>query len=279
MSTHLVLLGTAGGPTPKRSRSAPAQAVVVDGHTYLVDCGSGVARQLALAEIPVQSLTGVFITHHHSDHNADFGNLFLLSWGSNLDHPVAAFGPPPLGAMTEHFFALNETDIRIRIADEGRPPLRELVREAEVTSPGLVYEDERVRVTAALVDHPPFDVALAYRFDTADRSIVISGDTAASPALIELARGCDVLVHEVLYAPALDWITSQSNGSTLRRHLVDSHTDVTEVGAIAQKAGARTLVLSHFVPSDADISDDVWREAAADGYDGEVIVGHDLLTI
>lgn len=257
MSTRLVLLGTAGGPTPKRSRSAPAQAIVVDGHTYVVDCGSGVARQLALAGIPVESLTGVFVTHHHSDHNADFGNLFLLSWGSNLAHPVAAFGPPPLHTMTEHFFALNETDIRTRMADEGRPSLRDLVRESEVTRPGLVYEDERVRVTAALVDHPPFEVALAYRFDTADRSIVISGDTAVSPALIDLAQGCDVLVHEVIYTPALAWIAAQSNGSTLTRHLVDSHTDVTEVGTVAQKAGAGTLVLSHFVPSDADIPDEV----------------------
>ncbi len=279
MSTGLVLLGTAGGPTPKRSRSAPAQAIVVDGHAYVVDCGSGVARQLALAGLEPSALSGVFITHHHSDHNADYGNLFLLSWANNLTHIVPAVGPPPLRAMTEQFFQLNAADIEIRIRDEGRPPLRDLVDPHEVTKPGEVFRDERVRVTATLVDHPPFEVALAYRFDTTDRSIVISGDTAYSPALIELAYGADVLVHEVLFSDALDWIVARSNGTTLRKHLVDSHTDVSEVGKVAQKAGIGTLVLSHLVPSDAGITDEQWTQAASADFSGEVIVGEDLMRL
>lgn len=279
MKTTLTLLGTAGGPTPKRTRSAPSQAITVGDRVYLVDCGNGVARQMALAELPLEQLRALFITHHHSDHNADYGNVLLLSWGSNLITPVHCYGPPPLQEMTNHFLALNSADIDIRIHDEGRPELRPLIKDTEVRQPGVVYEDDRVRVSAALVDHPPFTTALAYRFDTPDRSIVISGDTAYCPELINLAEGADVLVHEVLYPEALDWMIQRSNGTRLRQHLVGSHTSVDEVGKVAAAAGVGTLVLSHFVPSDADISDDAWRQRASAGYDGKVIVGRDLLTI
>jgi len=279
VSTELVLLGTAGGPTPKRTRSAPAQAIVTGGGTYIVDCGNGVARQLARASIPFDSMRAVFVTHHHSDHVADYGNLFLLAWATNWSSPVDAYGPPPLRAMTERFLELNEFDIATRIADEGRPPLRPLITAHERTTAGVVHFDDDVRVTAALVDHPPIPTAFAYRFDTADRSIVVSGDTTVCPALIELARGADVLVHEVLYPPAIDAIVARSNAATLRQHLVRSHTSVEDVGAVAQAAGVGTLVLSHFVPSDGDISDERWHALASRGFDGEVIVGRDLLVI
>ncbi|WP_116040800.1 MBL fold metallo-hydrolase [Amycolatopsis palatopharyngis] len=279
MSTDLILLGTAAGPAPKRTRSAPAQVVVVNGAAYVVDCGNGVARQLVHAGVPLSSLRGVFLTHHHSDHNADYGNLFLLAWAANLEHPVDAYGPPPLAEMTKHFFAMNRFDIDTRIGDEGLPPLDDLVVPHDVELGGVVHEDDNVRVTATLVHHPPIRTALAYRFDTADRSIVISGDTAPSENLVRLAQGADVLVHEVMYLPAVDEMVSRFNGRTLREHLLASHTDVDQVGGLARAAGVQKLVLSHFVPTDADIPDETWRERAAAGFDGEVVVGHDLLTI
>lgn len=278
MSTRLVLLGTAGGPLPKRTRSAPAQALVVDGRTYVVDCGNGVARQLVLAGIGLDSLCGVYLTHHHSDHNADYGNLFLLAWGGNLAEPVVAYGPPPLRAMTRQFLELNAVDIETRIDDEGRPPLRPLIDDHEISAAGAVHDDGHVRVTAVVVDHPRIPVALAYRFDTADRSVVFSGDTTYCPALIELARDADVLVHEVFYEPALAELIARSNGRTLHRHLVQSHTSVDEVGKVAQAAGVATLVLSHFVPSEG-VVDEVWRTSAQRGYEGQVIVGRDLLAV
>ncbi|WP_029145886.1 MBL fold metallo-hydrolase [Microbacterium luticocti] len=279
MTTRLILLGTAGGPTPKVSRSAPAQAVVVDGHTYLVDAGNGVARQMALAGLPHGSLDTVLLTHHHSDHNADIGTVLLLSWAAELDRPVAVYGPPPLSAVMAAFFAQSRVDIDTRVDDEGRRALDDLVTVAEVAQPGVVHEDDRVRITAALVDHPPFGVALGYRIDTDDRSIVISGDTTPCPALIELARGADILVHEVLYEPALDWITAGSNGTRLREHLVNSHTMATDVGDVAARAGVGTLVLSHLVPSDGGVSDEQWLAAASRGFDGTIIVGRDLMEL
>lgn len=275
----LVLLGTAGGPTPKRTRSAPAQAIVTGGGTYIVDCGNGVARQLVRADIPFDTMRAVFITHHHSDHVADYGNLFLLAWATNWSRHVDAYGPPPLRTMTERYLDLYEVDIATRIADEGRPPLRPLITVHERTSAGVVHIDDNVRVTAAVVEHPPIAPAFAYRFDTDERSIVISGDTTLCPQLIDLAHDADVLVHEVIYPPAIDAIVARSNGRTLRQHLVNSHTSVEDVGKVAQAARVRTLVLSHLVPSDGQVSDERWHELASRGYDGEVIVGRDLMRI
>lgn len=279
MTTRLTLLGTAAGPAPKLTRSAPAQVIVVNGASYVVDCGNGVARQLALAGVPLSSLRGVFITHHHSDHNADYGNLFLLAWAANLERRVPAYGPPPLVGMTEKFLDMNRFDIDTRVDDEGLPLLDGLIAPSEVTRECVVHEDENVRVTATLVNHPPIETALAYRFDTADRSIVISGDTAPSQNLVRLAAGADVLVHEVMYLPALDTMVAGFNGKTLRKHLLASHTDVDQVGRIAQDAGVKTLVLSHFVPTDVDIADETWRKHASQGFDGDVVVGRDLMVL
>lgn len=279
MTSRLILLGTGGGPMPKVSRSAPAQAVVVDAVTYIVDCGNGVARQMAKAALPFRSLRAVFVTHHHSDHNADFGNLFLLLWAGGLDTPVDAFGPPPLVAMTAQYLALNAYDITTRIADEGRPPLAPLMRPHDIEVAGEVYRDERVRVTCALVRHPPVVPAFAFRFDMADRSIVFSGDTAPCEALVELARGADVLVHEVLYEPALDGICNAlGNATRLRRHLLDSHTTEQQVGEVARAAGVKQLVLSHFVPADS-VAEELWREAAARHFNGPIVLGRDLMEL
>lgn len=279
MSTQLILLGTAAGPAAKRTRSAPAQVLVVNGASYVVDCGNGVARQMALAGVDPASLRGVFITHHHSDHNADYGNLFLLSWAANLERRVPTYGPPPLVRMTEQFLEMNRFDIDTRVADEGLPLLDDLMAPSEITRECVVHEDENVRVTATLVDHPPIATALAYRFDTADRSVVISGDTAPSQNLVRLAQGADVLVHEVMYLPAVDAMVAGFNGTRLRQHLLASHTDVDQVGRLAQEAGVGNLVLSHFVPTDVDIPDETWRKHASQGFDGQVVVGRDLMVL
>src|SRR3954462_8602609 len=174
--SRLILLGTAGGPTPKRTRSAPSQIIVIGDRGYVIDCGDGVARQMMLAGV-FRTLRHVFITHHHSDHNAGYGSLLLLAWGDRLTTPVDAWGPPPLARMTRLFLEMNAPDIRVRMRDEGRPPLAPLIHPHELTRGGLVMKDDLVTVTCAAVPHPLVPLALAYRFDCPDRSIVISGDT------------------------------------------------------------------------------------------------------
>src|SRR4051812_43411998 len=140
--TRLILLGTGGGPRPRKASSAPAQVILINGAAYVVDCGDGVARQLAMANVSLSSLRSIFITHHHSDHNADYGNLILLAWTAGLSAHVDTWGPPPLRRMTKLFFEMNEYDIKTRIADEGKPPLVPLVHAHEIRSGGLVVQDE-----------------------------------------------------------------------------------------------------------------------------------------
>lgn len=273
--TRLILLGTAGGPLPKRGRSAPASVVLIDDVAYVVDCGNGVARQLVLAGVDLGSIRHVFVTHHHSDHNADYGTLLLVAWGA-LRTPVETWGPPPLLRTTELFLEMSAPDIDVRVADEARPPLKTLVHAHEISQGGVVLKDERVTVRCAVVHHPMVPVALAYRFDGPDRSVVFSGDTTRSDALVALARGADVLVHEVMDPDAFAAAAAETARS-IAKHILESHTPVEEVGRIAQDAGVKTLVLSHFVPDTVDAGR--WLALAHKHFQGDVIVGRDLLEI
>jgi ribonuclease BN (tRNA processing enzyme) len=279
--TRLILLGTGGGPRPRRASSASAQVIVIDGAAYVIDCGDGVARQLVSAGVPLATVRHVFITHQHSDHTADYGNLLWLGWTAGLRTRVDAWGPPPLAKMTRLFFEMNAADIETRIADEGRVPLAPLVHVHELTAGGLVFQDAHVKVTAAVVKHPPVVPSFGYRFDTADRSIVISGDTAPSDDVIALARGADVLVHDALDVSGVDRLVAKvPNAATLKQSILSHHTTAEDAGRVAQAAGVKTLVLSHLVPpDDPAITGQMWIDAARIHFRGTVMVGRDLLEI
>ena len=280
--TRLILLGTAGGPRPRTTRSATAQAIVVGDTAYVVDCGDGVARQLVLAGVPLRAVRHIFITHHHSDHNADYGNLIVLAWASGLRTRLDSWGPPPLARMTDLVFQINAADIEARTDDEGRVPLRPLVHAHELRAGGLVMEDQNGRVTAAVVHHPPLAPAFAYRFDMNDRSIVLSGDTTRTDSLVALARNADVLVHEALYdTAAVDrLVASVPNATDLRRSILSHHTTAEDAGRVAAAAGVKMLVLSHLIPAeDPAITDDMWISAARRHYDGRIVVAKDLMEL
>jgi len=279
--TKLILLGTAGGPRPRNSRAAPSQVIWVNNTAYVVDCGNGVAIQMTRARLPLTAVRHVFITHHHSDHNADYGNLLLLAWQSGLQSRVDTWGPPPIDRMTDLFFDMNRYDIDTRIKDEGRNPLIPLIHPHQLMEGGTLFKDDHVSVTCALVEHPPIAPAFAYRFDTVDRSIVISGDTKPCDALIRLARNADILVHEVMYPPALDRLLAPlPNAAALKKSILSHHTPVAEVGRVAQEAGVKTLVLSHFVPAeDPGVTEEMWIETARGPFNGRIIAGRDLLEI
>ncbi len=279
--TRLILLGTGGGPRPRKANSASAQVIISNNNAYVIDCGDGVARQLVFANVPLTSVRHVFITHHHSDHNADYGNLLLLAWVSGLSSRVDTWGPPPLEKMTQLFFEMDAYDIDTRIKNEGRPPLAPLVHVHELSVGGLVMQDHNVKVTATLVDHPPVVPAFAYRFDAADRSIVISGDTRPCDSLVKLAHGADVLVHSALYVPAVDRLVARvPNAPALKKSIIAHQTSAQEAGRVAQSAGVKTLVLSHLVPADdPEVSEQMWIDAASTYFRGRIIVGKDLLEV
>src|SRR6195256_351888 len=141
LRTRLILLGTGGGPRPRKASSASAQVIIRNDAAYVIDCGNGVARQLVLADVPLPTLRHIFLTHHHSDHNADYGNLIWLAWAAGLRTRVDTWGPPPLAKMTRLFFEMNAADIDARISNEGRVPLVPLVHVHELHNDGLVMRD------------------------------------------------------------------------------------------------------------------------------------------
>jgi ribonuclease BN (tRNA processing enzyme) len=277
--TRLILLGTGGGPRPRKTVMSTAQVIIANDVPYVIDCANGVSRQLVLAGVSLAKIRHVFITHHHSDHNADYGTLLLLAWVSGLRTRVDTWGPPPLEKITRLFLEMSAPDIDVRIADEGRVPLVPLIHPHELTQNGLVWQDDNVKVTAAIVEHPLVPTAFAYRFDGPDRSIVISGDTHRSDNLVRLAQGADVLVHEAMWVPGVDRLVAASpNSTTLKKHIIDSHTPVEEVGQVATAAGVKTLVLSHLVPADDErLTDQMWIDLAAANFKGRIVVAKDLM--
>jgi ribonuclease BN (tRNA processing enzyme) len=283
--TKLVVLGTGAGPRPGRSRQMTSHVIVSNGAAYVIDCGLGATNQFALTGIPFSSIRSIFITHHHPDHNIEYGPLLVIGWVWGLPSSVQAFGPPPLGQMTEDFLRAYKTTIDFWAEDFKMKPLG-AIAVSEISSMGPVTADDNVRVSAALVRHPPVTPALAYRFDFKDRSIAFSGDTAPSDSVARIARGADVLVHEAMYWPAVEPYLKNAIASgqpvkleDFMAHMKADHTPVEDVGRIAQEAGVRTLVLSHLVPALDSISDDTWRAPAAKYFKGEIIVAKDLMVV
>ena len=281
-STRIVLLGTKGGPrVGEAGRSNPATLLVINDVPYLIDCGYGVTKQLITAGIALDRLRYIFITHHHSDHNLEFGPLIYNTWITGLPAQIDAYGPPGLTKMAQQFFEYQKFDIDVRIVDEGRTDPRKLVTTHEISKPGVVLTNTDVKVSMCVVRHPPIKEAYAYRFDAKDRSVVISGDTAYAPELAEFAKGADVLVHEVMYLPGIEALLKRlPNAKRLREHLMAAHTLPEDVGKIAAQAGVKTLVLTHFVPGDdASITDEQWAADVRKHFKGQIVVGRDLMEL
>jgi ribonuclease BN (tRNA processing enzyme) len=182
--------------------------------------------------------------------------------------------------MNRLSWLLNQYDIDTRIVDEGRPDPRRLVTPHEFGE-GLVFQDDKVRVTALRVPHPPVSESYALKFEFAGKVVVFSGDTAYFPPLADFAKGADILVHEVMFLPAvLELEKRHPNAVALFQHLKAAHCPAPDVGRIAAAAGVKNLVLTHFVPADDPaLPEDIWRRAVASTFAGRITVGKDLLEI
>ena len=258
--------------------------MVSNARAYVLDCGLGVSNQFARTGIPFSAVRSIFITHHHPDHNIEYGPFLLFGWVQGM-RTVRAFGPPPLKQMTEDFLRAYKATIDFWVEDlKVKPLVSPDVN--EVSAPGAVMRDENVKVAAAIVQHPPVRPALAYRFDFQDRSIAFSGDTAPIEAVARFAKGADILVHEAMYVPALEAYVRDriAKGVPIRfddymAHMRIDHSPVEDVGRIPEEAGVKTLVLSHLTPGIDGIEDERWRDLAAKQFKGEVVVARDLMVL
>ena len=272
---RVVMLGT-GNPNADPLRSGPAVAVIAHGKVYLVDAGPGVVRRVAAAhnagaaELTMQSLNRVFITHLHSDHTLGLPDLMLSPWVLDRSDPLTVYGPPGTAAMVSHLTAAYRADIDNRL--HGLEPINTTGWNTKVIeiAPGVVYRGDGMTVTAFAVQHGNWEHAYGYTFQTAQRRIVISGDTTPSAEIVAQCHGCDVLVHEV-YSVA-GFKTRPKDWQNYHAH---SHTSTAQLAAIAKQAKPKLLVLYHQLYwGTTDI--DLLREIRAAGYTGRVVSAHDL---
>jgi ribonuclease Z len=271
--TEIVLLGT-GTPYPDPNASGPATAVVVGKRVFLFDAGAGVMRRLNAAKLPISGAEAVFITHLHSDHTLGYPDLILTSWIMRRTLPLAVYGPHGLRRMTQLLLAAYSEDIRIRTVGLEREVAGGYRVNVHEIRAGIVYERDGVRVTAVRVPHGSWKEAYAYRIDTPDRSIVISGDTRPSEALVRASRNVDVLVHEV-YSPIHLAPEDRPGGKYWPQYMREFHTSDVELGALAARIKPKLLVLTHIIRFGAT-DEDLLAGVRAGGFTGHVIVGKDL---
>ena len=273
--TQVVILGT-GTPAANPDASGPAVAIVVNGAAYLVDCGPGVVRRAAAAErkgiaaLKVQNIKTVFITHLHSDHTLGYPDLIFSPWVLGRTEPLEVYGPRGLQSMTEHLEKAWEKDIDVRTNGLGQVNKTGYQVHVHEIEPGVVYQDKNVTIRAFLVPHGSWDQAFGYRFETSDRTIVLSGDTGPTDAIAKACHGCDVLLHEV-YGEA----TVATQTPDRQKYFHAYHTSTGELAKEAAEAKPGLLVLYHQMywspATDAQLLDEVKQH-----YAGKVVSARDL---
>lgn len=257
---HVLLCGT-GSPLPDPTRAGPCTVVIAGRHVFVVDAGEGGARNMALMGVPMGRIERLFLTHFHSDHIDGLGPMMLLRWtGASAHSPLPVAGPPGVEQVVSGFDAAYALDNGYRIAHHGPavvPPEGAGAAALPFPLPGagrLVLSEDGVKVRAFTVDHGPVRPAVGYRFDYKGRSVVVSGDTAYSPVLVQAALGADLLVHEALQPKLLAAITKaleargQANTARITRDIVNYHATPEQAADAAHRAGVRALVLNHIVP-------------------------------
>ena len=299
---------------PVPGRGGIASALIVDGRVFVIDCGRGCPSAFADAGLDFARLEAVFLTHLHADHTGDLPGMILYPWGIRAGSdggplpPVRVYGPgrpaalpdgdalfrrqttispdlpaPGTADLVGHILAGYAYHLNVMPLDARMPDAGALARGVDVTTPDqdhlpgpvIVVEDAAIRVTAVTVTHGRAVPALAYRFDTAGGSVVFSGDTTVNQDLIALAHGADILVHQVA---DLGYLRRHSTGSAEAARMAALLTDVTEVGSVAERAGVRELILTHYLPADPDaITSAEWAHRAASGFSGSTTAGHDGL--
>ena len=280
-SLRLVILGT-GTPNADPDRSGPALAVIHNGEAFLIDAGAGLVRRAAAAEragetaLAPEKLDRVFLTHLHSDHTLGLADLMFTPWVLERETPLMVYGPPGAKKMTRHLRAAYRQDVDLRL--HGLQPSKPEGWKSDVTeikAAGRIFEGGALKVDAISVPHGEWNYAYGYKFSAHGKTIVISGDTAKSAAILEAARGADILVHEVISAEGLktrtpDW----------RAYHHAYHTTTTELAELAREAQPKLLVLYHQLFEGGHKNPDgdagLIAEIRAAGYEGEIVSARDL---
>lgn len=292
IGTRLITLGTVAGPPPRPHRAQSSNLLIVNGALYVIDAGDGVVRRIAKAGFNVRDVGTIFITHHHDDHTAGLGTLMSAAWDNQRTTPINVYGPPRTEDLVKAAVQYFTISAEIRIADGGRTiPIERLFFGHDV-SPGLVYQDANIRVTAIENTHFAFHKGAAagkhksysYRFETPGRVIVFTGDSGPNEALTELARGADVLVSEAnsieermrdLLRSGQWQVMTAEEQERIKRQMTQGHLSTADVGEMATRAGVKSVILTHLTfKTDDDYSE--WVADVKKHFSGEVLVAKDL---
>ena len=295
-SARFITLGTLAGPFPSPTRAQFSNLLTVNGKHYVFDAGDGVVRRLAQAKVRLQDIGVIFITHHHDDHTGGLGMLMSAAWDRNRVEPIHVYGPPKTQRLIDAAVAYYKISADIRIKDGGRTIPIETLWKGHDVPPGLIYQDENIRVTAAANNHfdhhkdaqeASHEFSYSYKIQTAERTFVITGDTGPNPATEQLARGADILFSEInsvqerkqILIDSGQWqkMTPQEQDRIMVQ-ASKGHLSAQEVGEMATRAGVKAVVLTHLTPRGGGNDDySAWAEETRKYFAGPVTVAKDLM--
>ena len=267
----LTLLCT-GCPSPSHLRYGPSSLVSYEGTNYLIDAGSGVTQRLSEAGIKPGEIDYFFITHLHSDHIVDLYQLFISGWHTGRETKFKVYGPKGLKSHFDKIFEAYKEELDLRKEWEKRPNVEGLAYEITEINNELKIELDNATIESVKVDHHPVDPAFGYKFILGPKNIIFSGDTRYCEVLEKSSKDADILVHEVFVG--LDYDPVRMSSDTIE-NISDYHTTPEEIGVLASNASVKKLILNHFVPPVFD--EDVLVERIAKHFDGEIVVGKDLM--
>ncbi len=280
MSDSIAFLGVKGGPAIRPGSNMPtAMLLQLAGKKILVDAGLGVTRGICDQGVALTDIDLVVITHLHSDHYLELGPFLHTAWTAGLNHSVPVIGPIGLDRYWKGFQDSMAFDIELRIRDEGRCDFAGLahirtIQDKMHFGPVTLHTMRNV--------HPPITDSHALRFETDNKVVVLSGDTAYMPEMADFARGADLLVHEAMLRDGVEALCARmTNGDErLRTHILRSHTDAAKVGLIARDAKVKQLALNHFVPDgDPHFTSQHWEAEVRKHWDGPLALGKDGMKI
>jgi ribonuclease Z len=285
------LCGT-GSPMPDIHRAGSCVAVLAGEHFFIVDAGEGSTRNVLLMNFPIGKADAILLTHFHSDHIADLGEMELQRWaGGSNKTPVDVIGPAGVESVVQGFNLAYHLDVGYRVAHHGpetMPPggaggiARPFELSAEPNSSIVVFDRDGVKITAFKVDHKPVEPAVGYRFDYKNRSIVISGDTIYSESLKEHAEGADVLFHEALNADMVRMMNDNAGLASspalgrITHDIPEYHSTPEDAAKIATAAGVKHLIYYHIIPPlPSSILKNLFLGDAKKFYKGPITMGED----
>ena len=269
---EVTLLGT-GSPIPDARRAGPSTLVRAGDQTFLVDCGRGVLMRTAALGIGANAISALLLTHLHSDHIADLGDVLISRWVSNFapnQPPLPIIGPPGTAEVVENTLKAFGPDIGYRIAHHADLTAPPPVEVEEVTD-GVVWGRDGVAISVAPTDHRPVAPTIGFRVEHNGASVVLAGDTVPCPTLDALAAGAGALVHTVIRKDLVEAMPMQRI-----RDICDYHSTVEQAADTAARAGVGILILTHYVPPIAPGQEDDWRALAATVFDRQIEIGDDL---